>query len=695
MMPIPTSDYPDAYDSFPGQSDEVGGVGGTDAVADWANFVTDAIEKTEHYAGQKGDTASSDADATLTARINYLIAASGGGLQATFANTAPSSPADNDLWIDTSTAPWQVKVAASGVFAVVGAYATGILQKPIDTTGTLANGVTLVYDSTLQKWKYGASSSPPSDPVAGTPGLRTLGTGAQQAAAGNDTRLSNKRDPNAHATTHVTTGQDKIPNVTTTTPGLAPAPGGTPSGTKYLNDLGAYADPAITAGGMSNPFVAQDDLLIADATLAGVRLPKGTDGQVVGVDPADHHVKFINAAASGTADHNHNDGSSGGAISGGVVDTYLEVQQSSAPAAPATDNWRIYARDVGGDGHLFIMDHLGVEKDVTTLLGKIGIQLNGGTVGVIDVVNLTTDFGLSVVSGTGTISLSGGAGTPVFSTATDGLVPGPSSSEDDASHVLVGDGTWLLASGLGGNATSIQGEPVNVATPSDGDVLTYDTTAGEWAPAAPSGGGSGNSLTDIIMRGATRSAPPVTSSWTLVNISTGSGLGNKINDVPEGLIMWSDGTIGNFWGFALETAPATPWTRTMAFMAQGPCYGTAYHGFAIRESSTTKFYFFGLFMDASGIGMGQQSYNAGGGFNANLGIGNRYVQDPIAHMRIGDDGTNITMEYSRSGYANTWSTVYSGSRTAFMTTPNQVGIVINNNNSGNAPRGAAIIASYG
>jgi hypothetical protein len=93
--------------------------------------------------------------------------------------------------------------------------------------------------------------------------------------------------------------------------------------------------------------------------------------------------------------------------------------------------------------------------------------------------------------------------------------------------------------------------------------------------------------------------------------------------------------------------------------------------------------------------MGQQSYNAGGGFNANLGIGNRYVQDPIAHMRIGDDGTNITMEYSRSGYANTWSTVYSGSRTAFMTTPNQVGIVINNNNSGNAPRGAAIIASYG
>lgn len=40
-----------------------------------------------------------------------------------------------------------------------------------------------------------------SDPVAGTAGLRTLGTGAQQATAGNDSRLTNTRTPSAASIT--------------------------------------------------------------------------------------------------------------------------------------------------------------------------------------------------------------------------------------------------------------------------------------------------------------------------------------------------------------------------------------------------------------------------------------------------------------------------------------------------------------
>ncbi len=49
-----------------------------------------------------------------------------------------------------------------------------------------------------------------SDPGAATAGLRTLGTGAQQAAAGNDARLSNARTPTAHAATHATGQADAI-----------------------------------------------------------------------------------------------------------------------------------------------------------------------------------------------------------------------------------------------------------------------------------------------------------------------------------------------------------------------------------------------------------------------------------------------------------------------------------------------------
>src|SRR5690349_20235237 len=61
------------------------------------------------------------------------------------------------------------------------------------------------------------------DPVAGTAGLRTLGTGAQQAAAGNDTRItgaeqsSNKGATNGYAP--LVSGTVPIANIPTGTSG--------------------------------------------------------------------------------------------------------------------------------------------------------------------------------------------------------------------------------------------------------------------------------------------------------------------------------------------------------------------------------------------------------------------------------------------------------------------------------------------
>ena len=50
------------------------------------------------------------------------------------------------------------------------------------------------------------------DGASGTPSMRTLGTGAAQACAGDDARLSDARTPTAHATSHVTGGTDVIAN---------------------------------------------------------------------------------------------------------------------------------------------------------------------------------------------------------------------------------------------------------------------------------------------------------------------------------------------------------------------------------------------------------------------------------------------------------------------------------------------------
>lgn len=49
-----------------------------------------------------------------------------------------------------------------------------------------------------------------SDAAAGTASRRTLGTGATQAAAGNDSRLSDSRTPTAHHTSHEPGGSDAM-----------------------------------------------------------------------------------------------------------------------------------------------------------------------------------------------------------------------------------------------------------------------------------------------------------------------------------------------------------------------------------------------------------------------------------------------------------------------------------------------------
>ena len=60
------------------------------------------------------------------------------------------------------------------------------------------------------------------DGAAGTASMRTLGTGAQQACAGNDARLADSRSPTNHASDH-TDGTDDIQNATASVKGLATA----------------------------------------------------------------------------------------------------------------------------------------------------------------------------------------------------------------------------------------------------------------------------------------------------------------------------------------------------------------------------------------------------------------------------------------------------------------------------------------
>jgi hypothetical protein len=260
---------------------------------------------------------------------------------------------------------WQVAGAASGT-------ATSLQGTPVDSAAPTTDQV-LEYDGTA--WTpTDLPPTPPTDPVAGTAGLRTLGSGAQQAAPGNDTRFSDARPPISHASTHVTVGQDTLPGFTTTTRGVVLPPGGTPSGTMFLNDQGVFADPAITAGGMSDPMIALDDLIVGGTPVSGIapptRLVKGTDGQVLGVDPTDHRVKYLSLGST-VPSHDHTGTGDGGALDGPVVNDFIDMVQGTT-GTPAADHGRLHAGLVSGILHPFWIDETGADVDLLTTGGGGG-----------------------------------------------------------------------------------------------------------------------------------------------------------------------------------------------------------------------------------------------------------------------------------------------------------------------------------
>ena len=124
--------------------------------------------------------------------------------------SAPGTPVSGQLWIDTSVTPKLMKVwdgsawAPTNLYGGSGAanYVVGNdvrlsdQRVPLDgsvTGGAAGAGVKLA-TSTITDVNVAAANK---DGISTTLSLRTLGTGAQQAAAGNDARLSDTRTPSA------------------------------------------------------------------------------------------------------------------------------------------------------------------------------------------------------------------------------------------------------------------------------------------------------------------------------------------------------------------------------------------------------------------------------------------------------------------------------------------------------------------
>lgn len=159
----------------------------------------------------------------------------------------------------------QVNITGNAATVTTNANLTG----PITSTGNATAITALAVDTAhiaalaVTEAKVAAANK---DGAAGTVSMRTLGTGAAQACAGNDSRLSDARTPTAHQTSHVA-GADQIPTFAAGARGLVPDPGA-PTSTNYLSADGTFTAPKP----LGTPTVAHkaSDQTFSSATLANV-----------------------------------------------------------------------------------------------------------------------------------------------------------------------------------------------------------------------------------------------------------------------------------------------------------------------------------------------------------------------------------------------------------------------------------------
>lgn len=124
--------------------------------------------------------------------------------QTTATITAPSSNPRIDLVvIDSYTGVVSVIAGAEGASPSPPALTSG--KTPIAQIALIV-GQTSILNANITDVRVSMGGAAPIDPAAGTAGLRTLGTGAQQACAGNDSRLSDARACNGSGTSAACSG---------------------------------------------------------------------------------------------------------------------------------------------------------------------------------------------------------------------------------------------------------------------------------------------------------------------------------------------------------------------------------------------------------------------------------------------------------------------------------------------------------
>jgi hypothetical protein len=224
----------------------------------------------------------------------------------------------------------------------------------------------------------------------------------------------------------------------------------------------------------------------------------------------------------------------------------------------------------------------------------------------------------------------------------------------------------------------------------DGDVLTYDLGTTTWVAAAPAGGpggsaywvenhpltndGSPNAASDFFDDTTNQSGPTngLDAQWTRVSAG-------YTETFAHGR-FYLQGTAADLKHCRVITAPSTPYTVTCLVSVEALGTTASNAGLMFRDSGTGAIAFYGLTAQAGLPVIAGYVYSGPG---AGTFVGNIFSAIPTrAHpiwLRLTDNGTNHIFSISVSGSTGSagWTQVHSQSRTASLTTPDQVGLHVN------------------